>query len=108
MKIRKIELENKIFAYAAYLKTPVYGVQGVLRVFGKNPYLRALTDVYNLFFAEENKAFCASEKEPDWQALFERQRVYLPLLKKPQGVPFLKIDFLSEFAYLIGKKYEGN
>lgn len=58
---QKIDLENRIFALAAWSGARVDGVCGVLRTDDKEIRLQLLVCVYNAFFGAENRAFCAED-----------------------------------------------
>ena len=96
----KLNLENKIFACAARLKTEILSVDGSLKSFHASPYLQTLLALYNHFFAAENKRFCADEPKADLKRFFRAESTRLPSLKRAFCVPFFSCDFLSELAQM--------
>lgn len=77
----KIELENAIFARAAFLKTTVHAKYGGLVSPAEDLELQTLLYVYNVHFHAENfRNFCTAQ-----DALEQRQH-YLAQYSRPPGL----------------------
>lgn len=97
----KIDLENLIFARAAFLHAEVDGVRGELVSVSPDICLQVMISVYNAFFADENRAFLgedAAGAASFWRR-FAWERIPPPPLVRAYGVPFFKQDFWAELFW---------
>lgn len=71
---RKLELENLIFARAARLGVCVDGVRGGLRSASADACLQAYLNVYNAFFALQNRAeYLEEDPSAECWLVFDRE-----------------------------------
>ena len=88
----KIDLENRIFARAAFLHMHIEESSGTWRASSeKDAYLNALLRVYNQFFS------CPSDTEDrsDWQNFwseYERQRPFAGGVKNGWILPLVSVN----------------
>lgn len=74
---RKINLENKIYARAAYLHAVIHSKSGGLNSAHPDGYLQALICVYNAFFQYANWVqFCTHENPLEGYYLFHKSEKY--------------------------------
>lgn len=94
MKTR-LKLENLIFARAAFLRVCVWGKNGAFCCSSTDALLRCCMELYNRFFAEENRTSYAEPAEYFWFDYFENTHFYRGGL-----VPFQVV----ECEFLLQKK----
>ena len=74
---RRIDLENKIYARAAYLHAAIHSKFGGLNSSHSDGLLQALICIYNAFFQHANWAqFCAQEDSLEGFYLFHKNENY--------------------------------
>ena len=75
--MEKIEVENKIFARAYYLRETIYARCGRLFCCTTDAYLQQLIILYNAFWGEENWSnFCQDEDSLEGYQVFKSQRLF--------------------------------
>ena len=91
----KIDLENLIFARAAYLHTPVHAKYGGLFSPCKEELLQAFIYVYNILFRKENfNMFCSAQDALEQRQAYLVQRTRLPGLTRIYSVKDLNFELI--------------